>query len=400
MSRLHIRRTLAPHVAALFVIAPLAVAMVAAPASASGTTRWVDKDGHAGPSGCSGSATAKTTIQKAVNASAANDTIKVCPGTYVEKVTISGARTGLTLQSTTNHAAIIKAPDDATFNTIVLVKVTSVSGVTIKGFSIQPLRAGSHSYCDDGDGIDVTNSKTVTITKNEIKPSGSGPFCGVFTGINATGGTTGTISSNTVTDYRENGIHLGGTGTNVTVSGNIVTFAQVGLNTAGGAAILVDSSAKGAISSNSINGPAAGSGNPPQPAAGVQLDGSASGVNVSNNTIARMAADIDLVQATGGSVTGNTMTGGQAGLDMGTAVGVTVSGNVSHGATVAGFSILNPAKNNNVHDNDFRTDKNFNLADCKGQSSQVVSAGSGNAFDNNQGNSSNPAALCEGAVPR
>jgi len=184
MSRLHLRRTLAPHIAALFVIAPLAVAIVAAPASASGTTRWVDKDGHAGPSACSGSATAKTTIQKAINASAANDTVKVCPGTYVEKVTISGARTGLTLQSTTNHAAIIKAPDDATFNTITLVKITSVSGVTVKGFSIQPLRdENSHSYCDDANGIVATGSKSLTISKNEIKPSGNGPFCGVFTGI-------------------------------------------------------------------------------------------------------------------------------------------------------------------------------------------------------------------------
>ncbi len=400
MTRVDGRRVLAPYFAALFLIAPFAIVATAAPVSASGTTRWVDKDGHAGPSACSGTVTAHKTIQKTINASAANDTIKVCPGTYVEKLTISGARQGLTLESTTNHAAIVKAPDDATFNTIVLIKVTSVNSVTIKGFSVQPLRANSHDFCDVGDGIDVSGSKTVIVTQNEIKPSGSGPFCGVFTGISATGGTTGTISSNTVTDYIESGIHLGGSGTSLTVSGNTVTFAQVGLGTAGGAAILVDTSAKGSISSNTINGPAAGPASPPQPAAGVQLDGAGSGVTVTGNTIARMAADIDLVNSSAGSVTGNTMTGGQAGLDLESAVGFAISGNVSHAATSAGFSILDPSKNNNVHDNDFRTDANAKRADCKGQSSLVVSAGSGNIFDANLGNSSNPAALCDGRPPR
>jgi hypothetical protein len=400
MHRIRIRRSFAPQLAGLFLVAPLAIAMSAAPVSASGTVRWVDKDGHAGPGACSGSATAKTSIQKAVNASVANDTVRVCPGTYVEKVTISGAKAGLTLVSTTNHAAIIKAPGEATFNTITLVKVTTVNGVTIKGFSVRPLRdPSSHSYCDDGNGILVSGSKNVTITKNEIKPSGSGPFCGVFKGIAATGGTTGTISGNAITDYHENGIHLGGNGTNVTVSGITVTFAHVGLSPAGGAAILVNSSANGSISSNVINGPAPGPGNPPQPAAGVRLNGSASGVTVSGNTIARMADDIDLVNASGGSVTANTMTGGQVGLSLGTATGVAISGNVSHGATVAGFYIADPSKNNNVHDNDFRTDKNFNLADCKGQSGVVDDLASGNTFDSNEGNSSNPATLCEGRPP-
>jgi hypothetical protein len=398
IDRIHVRRSVAPYVAGLFLIAPLAIALSAAPVSASGTTRWVDKDGHAGPGACSGTATAHKKIQPTITASAANDTIRVCPGTYVEKLTISGARQGLTLVSTTDHAAIVKAPSDATFNTIVLIKVTSVDNVTIKGFSVQPLRANSHDSCDDGDGIDVSGSKGVTVTKNEIKPSGNGPFCGVFTAISATGGTTGTISSNTVTDYIDSGIRLRGAGTSLTVTGNTVTFAQVGLSTAGGAAILLDTSAKGTIASNTINGPAAGAGNPPQPAAGIQLDGSASGVTVTGNAIARMAADIDLLNATGGSVTGNTMNGGQVGLDMEGANGVAVSGNVSHAAIGAGFGILNPSKNNNVHDNDFRTDANFALADCRGQSAVVVSVASGNVFNNNLGNSSNPAVLCDGRI--
>src|SRR4051812_4868799 len=47
MGRMRIRRGLAPHLAGLFLIAPLAVVMSTAPVSACATTRWVDKDGHA-----------------------------------------------------------------------------------------------------------------------------------------------------------------------------------------------------------------------------------------------------------------------------------------------------------------------------------------------------------------
>jgi parallel beta-helix repeat protein len=387
-------------VGSVVLLATLAAALAPAPVSASGTTRWVDDDGKAGPSSCSGSATAKTRIQKAINASGANDTIKVCPGTYTEKPSISGARDGLTLTSVTSHAAIIKAKDVATYDTIVLVQVTDVDNVTIKGFSIRPLRADSSGYCDIGDGIDVSGSKNVSIKGNEIRPAGNGPFCGVFSGVSATAGTTGTIKHNVITDYHENGIHLGGNGTNMTVSKNTVTFAQVGLDPAGGAAIRVDTGAKGSITGNTITGPATG-GTAPQPAAGVELNSSASGTNITDNTIARMAADIKVNGASGGTISGNTMTGGQAGLDLLDGDDMTVTDNTSAKATVSGFAIGNGSTGDNVHDNDFRTNKNGNLLfDCKGESSLVVSVGSGNTFDANLGDTSKPAALCTDRVPR
>jgi parallel beta-helix repeat protein len=395
MNRMHIRRALA----ALCLAAPLSIAMTAAPASASGSTRWVDRDGHAGPNSCGGSATASKTIQKAVTASGPNDTVKVCPGTYVERVRISGNRHGLTLMSVTSHAAIIKAKADATFNTIVLLKITSVDNVTVKDFSIRPLRANSHDSCDDGDGITVSASANVSIQDNQIKPAGSGPFCGLFRAITATAGTTGTIHANDITDYLDGGIVMSGAGTNLSVTSNTITYAQVGLDPAGGAAIGLSGSAKGSVTGNTITGPASGPGSPSQPAAGVQLDGSGSGVNVKDNTIAGMAANIEIDSATGGTISGNTISGGQTSLDMQAAKNITVTGNTAHDATVYGIYLADAATGNNVHDNDFTTSKNFKLADCKGQSSTVVSVGSNNSFEDNKGDKSNPAAICAGRPP-
>ena len=66
-----------------------AVALLAAgTASASAATRAVDDDGQATPRNCDASDPASPTIQGAVDASAAGDTIVVCPGTYTEQVTV------------------------------------------------------------------------------------------------------------------------------------------------------------------------------------------------------------------------------------------------------------------------------------------------------------------------
>src|SRR5690348_9101457 len=52
-----------------------------------------------------------TTIQAAVDAASAGDTIAVKPGTYSEQVTIPDDLDGLTLKSTKPQGAIIQAPE-------------------------------------------------------------------------------------------------------------------------------------------------------------------------------------------------------------------------------------------------------------------------------------------------
>ena len=51
-----------------------------------------------------------TSIQAAVNAAAPGDTVKVCPGTYTEQVTIGAGKNGLKVISDKELQATIKAP--------------------------------------------------------------------------------------------------------------------------------------------------------------------------------------------------------------------------------------------------------------------------------------------------
>ena len=85
-------------IGAMMVLSALALASLASPVSAAGKTRWVDDDGKTSTTSCSGTRTAYKKIQSAVTASAAGDTVKVCPGTYVGSVTIKGSRNGLVLR--------------------------------------------------------------------------------------------------------------------------------------------------------------------------------------------------------------------------------------------------------------------------------------------------------------
>src|SRR6188768_2848876 len=92
-------------------ITAMAIGTLSLPASAAGTTRWVDDDGKAGPGGCAGSATAKATIQAAVNAASAGDTILICPGTYPEFVNVGAAKDGLTIRGVKQWTAKITGTD-------------------------------------------------------------------------------------------------------------------------------------------------------------------------------------------------------------------------------------------------------------------------------------------------
>src|SRR5436190_18870049 len=70
----------------------LMLAFLALPAlhagASVGTTRVVDDDGMAVPGNCDDSTPTFSTIQAAVDASSAGDTVQVCPGVYHESVLV------------------------------------------------------------------------------------------------------------------------------------------------------------------------------------------------------------------------------------------------------------------------------------------------------------------------
>lgn len=69
----------------------LALTALAPGVALAATTLVVDDDGFASAASCAAGTAAYTTIQSAVDAAAAGNTIKVCPGTYNESVTVSTA---------------------------------------------------------------------------------------------------------------------------------------------------------------------------------------------------------------------------------------------------------------------------------------------------------------------
>jgi hypothetical protein len=157
----------------LVVLAASAAAITPASAATS-TTRWVDDDGHAGPSGCSGSATAAKNIQKAVDNSNQDDVVIVCPGTYVGQVLIKGNRDGLTLKSSTPFGATIKTPsslDSVGHGATYLVLVYKVDDVTVRGFKTI---VRTQAPCDDVDGtIVVLGSRRAAIRGNRLLAPGA-----------------------------------------------------------------------------------------------------------------------------------------------------------------------------------------------------------------------------------
>lgn len=376
-------------------------ALPAGVGAATVTTRWVDDDGRVSSTSCNGTTKkAHRTIQKAVDAANASDVVKVCPGTYVGRVTIKGARSGLVLRAATSTRPILRARDDFSASTTYLITVNGVSNVTIRDIRIRPLRASSSSFCSTSTGIRLIGAAKVTVMRNDIRPSGSGAFCGVYDGISASAGTTGTIKDNVIRDYRNRGIDVSGSGTSVTLSRNSVRYAHVGLSHAGDAAIDVRSGATAKVLTNTLTGPALGGGNPPMPPAGVRIDTTASGISVRDNVITRFASGIRISHAQGGTIQDNTVAGGQIGINLLDADAMDVSGNASAGATlnglyVAGLNAGQPdgskTEGASVHDNDFRSGSNGVNPDCKGETTYVATV---NDFRKNLGDSSDPAGLC------
>ncbi len=221
------------------------------------TTRWVNIE-ETVPiqpgNGCEHAG--YTSIQSAVTAASAGDTIRVCRGTYLEQVTISGAlKNNLTLHSVSHWHAIIKAPV-LMADPKAIVRVSGSQNVTIRGFEITgPGSLGCDSIrygvrVDGGGSANIIGNHIVDIRDALPPPNVSGCQNGVavLVGRNFEM-TTGSalIQGNVIERYQKNGPTVDNAGSFAQITHNVIrgvgpslTIAQNGIQVSRGAGALVE----------------------------------------------------------------------------------------------------------------------------------------------------------------
>ena len=323
-----------------------------------------------------------TSIQAAVNAASSGDRINVCPGTYVEQVTIPAGKNNLTLRSVTPLAAIIKAP--AVMSTPkAIVRVNGAKGITIRDFTI----TGPGGFgCDSLEyGVRVDGGGSAIILGNHITEIRDNPFGGCQNGIGILVGRfadaqTGTaiIRNNLIDKYQKGGIVVSNTGSAADVTDNKVKgvgptplIAQNGIQVSSGARANVEDNE---VSDNIFT---------PQTvvSTGILLFG-AGAVNVEDNRVSRSDVNIFAFNTANPVIRENRVSDGPFdGIDLtdGT-TGAVVSHNDARNNAADGIFIDSASTGNTITHNRLRGNGTF---DAEDQSVGTRSCGTGNTWEHN-----------------
>lgn len=373
--------------ASIGLVATMAVA-AAAPTTAAAKTRWVDDDGKAGPTSCAGTAVAPKTVQPAIKASAASDTVKVCPGTYTGRLAIQGARDGLKLLAATSTKPVLQvAPTAATS----ILSVTGVDDVQVKGFT---LRSNSADACDGArTGIQVDGAKRLTLKQLRLEATGTATLtgCALSTGISLAD-STATIAGVRIVNPSSNAIYAYGTST-VTVTNATADYLHAA-ETGSGAGIMfkLQGGAKGSLKHLTINGLASAlTSTTPRLNTAVQVDTAGAGVTVEDvtTTYARIAVKIAFSNTV--TVTGVTATDATTAVILDSGTGANVSGVTSPGSE-NGIRVVS-ATGATIHDNDLTGASVFGCEDETTGGTGTL--GTQNTWTSNlTSTTSNPSGLC------
>ncbi len=176
----------------VLVLIMLLAAVVLSRQNASAATMWVSPNALGPAPGINCNNAGYATIQAAINAANAGDTVHVCPGSYIENITIN--KPDLTVSSTGGSVVtIIRA---AVVNSVVTV---TGANATVVGFTLVP--AGSVAKYDIGVNVAIGGNASAEIAYNYIR----GGRIGVNLGCASSGST---VYHNNVRGATETGINI------------------------------------------------------------------------------------------------------------------------------------------------------------------------------------------------
>jgi parallel beta-helix repeat protein len=367
----------------------LGAAALATPVAAAGATRWVDDDGHAGPTSCNGTHAAPKTIQGGIAASSAGDTVKVCPGTYTGAVKI-GKRNLKVVSAQTGQAIVRPSATQAADVPLVLIK--RAAGALFKGFALEfPTNAPCAGLYY---GVKIHRSPYAQLLDNTLTATGTNTegTCQYQLAIKLESGSHhAKVAGNTLTDYGYGGIDFSQS-PNSTIDANTINFLHADVSSCPTCSttygIAIDySSTKAKVTNNTIQGAAAGAvpletgiwareatstidGNTISYAdSGIDVSAPSTGSTVSNNQIDHSSMfGIVLSAVHSNSVVGNNVSTSSYGI---------VANSASTGNTLTG----NTALGNSVYD-------------CVDQTNSVDPSGIENNWTGNTGALADPVEIC------
>ncbi|HEX8599495.1 MAG TPA: NosD domain-containing protein [Chloroflexia bacterium] len=330
-----------------------------------------------------------TSVQAAVNAAGPGDIIKVCPGTYMEQVTIPAGKNGLTLRSERKEAAIIKAPS-VMAEPKAIVRVSSSTGVTISSFTISGPGGGP---CDSiRYGVRVDGGGHADILDNHITMIRDNPFSGcqngnaVQIGRNFEGQVgTASVQRNTIDNYQKTGVVVDGPGSSGDIGHNTILGVGPTATTAQNG-VQISRNATGSVHHNTI------SGNLYSPqnfaSAGVLLTISPDAVEVSHNDLSNNDESIYVIDTEGALISHNTITGSTFdGVGMINATDCTVSYNDISGSGYDGIYVFSDSADNVFEHNRL---SNNGEHDAHDESVGPGTGGTANIWEHNGCDSPNP----------
>ncbi len=335
---------------------------------------------------CLPNATSLPTITQAITAAASNAIIKICPGTYAEQLTITknvtleGVASGNASQvlivppsgGLVNNAPDLDTAQPTAAQIAVQGATVSLSNLVVDGTGNG---IGAYGCAWDVVGILYQNGSG-TVSGNLVRNEFAAPFAsyggcqsgqGIFVQTSTGNASTVVITKNIVETYAKNGITGNDTGTNVTISNNIVigngpttaaaeNSVQIAFGATGSvtsnvvgadvwqpdqfgdtgdaaAGILVYASPGALISGNSVNGTQYGI------AVSGDGNGDGDGAKITGNRVGvtYLYDAIDVCGAGKATITGNSLTGSdESGIHLDSSCGSASTGNTVNSNTIVG----------------------------------------------------------------